>query len=431
MVLFDNTPCLGGPYRMSVAPAATRRLEFLLLGGVLVFYVLVTILCNRPDLIWDEGRYLDYAQNLARGFYVTPEKPDLVNGPGYPLVLAPLVYIKAPLLAMRLLNAAFMALAVWFTFRAVLPYAGKRWALAIALITALHPSLIRTAPFLMTEALALACISGFVWAFTAALRASSWRFSIIVAAAFAFAWLIVTRVFFGNVLLATISLLLGLLAVWRSHRGLALRALTIMGLTFALCIPWLAFTKSKTGDTLCWSTNGGELLYWATSTNEGENGHWFSEEDAQNKPELVANGHREFYKDNYYLPVKMREAALKKKAFENIRANPKGVVKNWLCNWGRLIFGFPRSYHAEELLMLVLVVVNGPLLLAIVVALFLALRHWRTTPPEFLLLAAIIFIYLGGTSLLPGLPRYTVVIWPWLGLFTAGLLSRHLRVKSV
>lgn len=410
---------------MSDAPTATRRLEFFLLGGVLVFYVLVTILCNRPDLIWDEGRYLDYAQNLAQGFYVTPEKPDLVNGPGYPLVLAPLVYIKAPLFAMRLLNAVFMALAAWFTFRAVLPYAGRRWALAVALITALHPSLIRTAPYLMTESLALACIAGFGWTFTTVLRAPVWRFGAILAAALAFAWLIMTRVFFGNVLMAMIALLLGLLAVWRSHRGLVLRALTVMGFTFALCIPWLAFTKSKTGDTLCWSTNGGELLYWATSTHEGENGHWFSEEDAQNKPELVANGHRDFYKANYYLPVKEREAALKKKAMENIRANPKGVLKNWLANWGRLIFGFPRSYQAEELLMLVLIVVNGPILLAILIAFYLGLRHWRTAPPEFLPLAAIILIYLDGTSLLPGLPRYTVVIWPWIGLIVAHMLGHN------
>ncbi len=194
-------------------------------------------------------------------------------------------------------------------------------------------------------------------------------------------------------------------------------------------VPWLAYTKSKTGDTLCWSTNGGELLYWATSTHEGENGHWFSEEDAQNKPELVANGHREFYRANYYLPVKEREAALKKQAFENIRANPKDVLKNWLSNWGRLIFGFPRSYQHEELIMLVLVGVNAPILLLILVACGIGLKHWRTFPLEIVLLFGVTFIYLGGTSLLPGLPRYTVVIWPWLGLGVAAVLSCHLRLE--
>jgi|UniRef100_UPI003784C1E5 4-amino-4-deoxy-L-arabinose transferase-like glycosyltransferase len=414
---------------MSDAKSATRSLELLLLGGTLLFYIAVTLLASRPDLIWDEGRYLWFAENLTQGFYVTPEKPDVINGPGYPLVLSALLMVKTPLLGLRMLNAVFMALAVWFSFRAVLPYAGKRWALGVALVTALHPSLVRTAPYLMTEALALCCIAGFAWAFTAALRSEKSNWGMILAAAFAFAWLTLTRVFFGNVIMASIAFLMLLLPFWKSQRTVLWRALAVLALAFAMCVPWLAYTKSKTGETLCWSTNGGELLYWATSTHEGENGHWFSEEDAQNKPELVANGHRDFYKANYYLPVKEREAALKKKALENIRANPTGVLKNCLSNWGRLIFGFPRSYQAEELIMLVLVAVNGPLVLAVLTALWVGWRCRGTIPAEILILALMAFIYLGGTSLLPGLPRYTIVVWPWIGLGLATIVSRHLKVS--
>lgn len=413
---------------MSEAASPTKRLEFLLPGGTLLLYIIVTVLSHTPDKIWDEGRYFWFANNLTQGMYVTPEKPDLINGPGYPLVLAPLIMLKLPLMGLRMLNAVFMALAGWFTFRAALPYAGRRWALAVALVTVLHPSLVRTAPYLMTEALSVCCIAGFAWAFTAALRAEKPPWGAVLAAAFAFGWLILTRVFFGNVLMAATAFLLVALVVWKSRRGRLLRALAVMALAFAMCVPWLAYTKSKTGDMLCWSTNGGELLYWATSTHEGENGHWFSEEDAQNKPELVANGHRDFYRANYYLPVKEREAALKQQAFENIRANPKGILKNWLCNWGRLIFGFPRSYQHEELIMLVLVGVNGPILCLILAACGIGLKNWRGLPLEIVLLFGVTLIYLGGTSLLPGLPRYTVVILPWLGLGVVMVLSRHLRL---
>lgn len=426
---FDKTHRCGGRYRMSEAKSATRNLELLLLGGTLLFYIAVTLLAHRPDFIWDEGRYLWFAQNLTQGFYVTPEKPDVINGPGYPLMLAALLLVKTPLLGLRLLNAVFMALAAWFSFRAVLPYAGKRWALGVALVTALHPSLVRTAPYLMTESLSIGCIAGFAWAFTTALRAEKTRWLTILAAAAAFAWLTLTRVFFGNVLLASIGFLVLLLPFWKSRRTVLLRALAVLALAFAMCVPWLAYTKMKTGENLCWSTNGGELLYWATSTHEGENGHWFSEEDAQNKPELVANGHRDFYQANYYLPVKEREAALKTKALENIRANPKGVLKNWLSNWGRLVFGMPRSYQAEELIMLVLVAVNGPLVLAVFLALFVGWRVRGSIPAEILILALMTFIYLGGTSLLPGLPRYTIVVWPWIGLGVATILSRHLKAS--
>ncbi|WP_395716225.1 ArnT family glycosyltransferase [Prosthecobacter sp.] len=412
---------------MSEANSSTQRLELGLLPGTLMLYMAVTLVVNRPDLIWDEGRYLWFAESLTQGIYVTPEKPDIINGPGYPLVLAGLLLLKTPLLGLRMFNAVFMALAAWFSFRAAKPYAGKSWALGVALVTALHPSLVRTAPYLMTEALAICCIAGFAWAFTAALRAERWNWLVILAAASSFVWLTMTRVFFGNVIMASIVFIGLLLPFWKAARSSLLRALAVMGLALAMCVPWLAYTKSKTGDTLCWSTNGGELLYWATSTHEGENGHWFSEEDAQNKPELVANGHRDFYKANYYLPVKEREAALKKKAMENIRANPKGVLKNWVCNWGRLIFGFPRSYQAEELVMLVLVVVNGPLMLAVLAALWMGWKHRSSIPAEVLLLSLMTFIYLGGTSLLPGLPRYTIVVWPWIGLGIAAALGKRLQ----
>ena len=408
---------------MSESKTPFARLDALLLGGTLLLYVAVTLLASRPDLIWDEGRYLWFGESLTHGTYTTPEMPDLINGPGYPLVLAVLLMLKTPLLGLRMFNAVFMALAAWFSFRAVLPYAGKRWALGVALVTALHPNLLRTAPYLMTEPLSICCIAGFAWALTAALRAEKAGWAAILAAAFAMAWLTMTRVFFGNVIMASAVFVVLLLPLWKSARKQLLRSLTVLALAFAMCVPWLAYTKSKTGDTLCWSTNAGELLYWATSTHEGENGHWFSEEDAQNKPELIANGHREFYQANYYLPVKEREAALKKKALENIRANPKGVVKNWLCNWGRLIFGFPRSYQAEELVMLVLVAVNGPLVLAVLLTLWVGWRHRRAIPPEAMLLALMTFIFLGGTSLLPALPRYAIVAWPWIGLTVAAVLA--------
>jgi hypothetical protein len=105
------------------------------------------------------------------------------------------------------------------------------------------------------------------------------------------------------------------------------------------------------------------------------------------------------------------------------------VLKNWLCNWSRLVFGFPRSFQPEELITGVLVLVNGPLLLLVLAALGIGLKFWRTLPLELVALAAVSFIYLGGTSLLPGLPRYTVVIWPWIGLGVAAVLSKHLRLR--
>jgi hypothetical protein len=398
------------------------------MGGTLLFYTLLTLVFHQHGLIWDEGRYLEYANNITQGFYANPSYPDLINGPGYPLVLAALLKLNAPLLVLRLLNAAFMALAAGFSFRAVLPYAGRRWALGVALVTALHPSLVRTAPILMTEALSLFCIAGFAWAFSATLRSDTCRWRTVLAAGALFGWLILTRVFFGNVLIASTALLIPLWLVWKSHRHKLARALAVMALAWVVCAPWLAYTKAQTGETLCWSTNSGELLYWITSTNEGENGHWFSVEDAQEKPELVAN-HREFYLPYYKVSVPEREARFKQRAKENLQANPKGVFMNWLSNWNRLLFGFPRSFHTEELLTVALIIINGPILLLTAATFFIGLLKWRSLPLETVLLTALVIIYLGGSSLAPALPRYAVGIWPWLGLVIAAVLSKHLKVR--
>lgn len=415
---------------MSVAPASTKRLELLLLGGTLVFYLLVTLLANRPDLIWDEGRYLMFANRLTQGFYADPENPDIINGPGYPLVLAALLLVKTPLIGLRLFNAIFMAMAAWFSFRAVKPCAGWRRALGVAVVTALHPNLVRTAPYLMTEALAVCCIAGFAWAFSTALRPEKTNWLMIIVAALVFAWLTMTRVFFGNVIMASLPFLV-LSALFMKHaRRRLLRGLMVMLLAFAMCIPWLAYTKSKTGENLCWSTVGGELLYWMTSTHEGENGHWFSVEDAQTKPELVVH-HREFYLPYYELPVKEREQRFKKRAAEQLKANPAGVFKNWLCNWGRLVIGYPRSFERMDITALVLLVINGPIVLVVLWTCGVALRRWREIPAEILVIGLLSFIYIGGSSVAPGLPRYTVVLWPWIGLGIAAVLSKKSEKTAV
>lgn len=408
---------------MSVAKIATQRLELVLIGGTLLFYVIVTLVANRPDLIWDEGRYLEFARNLTQGFYANSENPDIINGPGYPLVLAALLMAKVPLIGLRMVNALFMALAGWFSFRAVKSYAGRRWALGVALVTVLHPNLVRTAPYLMTEALAVCCIAGFAWAFSAALRAEKTNWGTISAAALIFAWLTMVRVFFGNVIMASLPFLVLLVLIVKHQRAKLLRALMVMLLAFAMCLPWLAYTKAKTGENLCWSTVGGELLYWMTSTNEGENGHWFSVEDARTKPELVAH-HRELFLPYYDLPVKEREARFKKRAVEQLKGNPAGVFKNWLCNWGRLTIGHPRSFERMDLSAFVLLVVNGPIVLAFVGACVVALWRWREVPTEIVIIGLLSLIYIGGSSIAPGLPRYTVVLWPWIGVIIAAVLSK-------
>ena len=407
------------------SPISSNRPGLFLMVAVLLIHGGLSVLRHTEEPVWDEARYLEYAGNLLQGFYVPDEDPDFVNGPGYPIILMPFAGSPAAALGARLLNAFFMAGAagfVWFTVR---HYAGPAWAFAGAALTGFHPTLVWMGFALMSEPLSTFLLTGFVWTFAHALRDGGWKWP--MGAALFLGWLIMTRVFFGHVLMATAFLCLGLMFIkpWRVPLR---RALFILAGAFVLCIPYLAYAQAKTGQLLCWSTNSGELLYWITSHHEGENGHWFGKADVMRLPQLRKH-HAAFYEELMQRPVLEREEMLKAAAMANIQADPARVLYNWACNLSRLAFGFPRSHLPEELRSVVLILFNGPLILLAALAGLLGLRFWRTVSVEIWVLMGFAAFYLGGSTLAPCLPRYFVLMVPVLWLGIAQVFSRHLRVK--
>ena len=409
----------------NVAPIA--KTEKTLFASAVVVYTALAFVCHSDTLIWDEARYIECAGNLSKGWLASANNTDFVNGPGYPIVLWPFVATGVSLLWPRILNGFLVAFAAVLLHRTVRHYAGTRWAAAAALMVMLHPSLLRLGPYIMTEPLTTFCICAFLWSFTHALRAPclSWRW--IAAAAFSFGFLIMTRVIFGHVVLVMLSGSLVALLFFRGLRTALARTALICALAFALCIPYLAYTKAHTGQTLCWSTNGGELLYWMTSHHPGENGHWFSYDDATTLPELAPN-HKAFTERVHKLSVPEREAEFSKAAREHIRTSPSAVAYNWACNISRLFFGFPRSFQAEEIVMAPIIIFNAPLLFLLAAAVVLAVRRPRSVPTEVGILFVMALIYFGGSTLASGLPRYFLIITPVLWLFTSTVLSRNVRL---
>ncbi len=411
---------------MTSSSRPSRAGLFLALGAFFI-HLVVVLAFSSDELAWDEPRYVEYATNLTKGYYTTNENPKFINGPGYPFALFPFVAVGLPLLLARFLNALLIGAATWFLWATVRHYAGGRWAAGAAIFMVMHPSLLRMTPFLMAEPLTMFCLTAFVWSFCRALREEKKSWAMIGVAAFSLGWLILTRVFFGHVLMATAFVLAGGFVFQKAARPLIRRALVILALALAMCVPYLAHTQSKTGQFLCWSTTTNELLYWFTSHNEGENGHWFSFDDAITKPELKPN-HEEFHRRIGPLPMLKQEEEYKKVVAENLRAAPLKVARNWVCNVSRLFFGFPRSFQAEEIITLALIVPNGLLLLALLVALAVAVPRPSTLPAEIWILFAFSFFYLGGSTLAPSLPRYFIPVVPIMLLVVAVAFQRRLSL---
>lgn len=439
MITADTQPGdLSLPQVAEPAPAADSRpatqaprdglWQLAIFAAATLLYTAMAFALHTEQSVWDEWRYMETAENMLKGFFIDAREPHIVGGPGYPLVLMPFLAMDVSLVWARVLNGVFVGLAGVLVFQVVRHYAGRWWALAAALMVAFHPNLARTTPTLMTEAISMFQIAAFLWLFTRALRGGRGGVVWIVLSAVVLGWLAMTRMIFGHVILAMTVFSLAGLVVWRSQRIAMAKTVATMVLAFACCMPYLLHTRQLTGQFPCWTTTSGELLYWFTSHHPGENGHWFSDDDAMGRPELAPN-HKAMFERVRQMHILERNETLMNAAKENIRSAPLAVASNWVCNISRLLFGFPRSFQREEVVTMLLVVFNGPLLFLLAGALALWAFRCSSMPVEIAVLALLAFVYLGGASLASALPRYLLPVLPIFWLIVGAQLQRNVRIR--
>lgn len=410
-------------------PSSPRALGIILCLLVTVVYGTLAAAYRNREPEGDELRYMEYAVNLTKGYYVTDAHPHFINTPGYPLLLMP--FAKGGLMALfvaRLLNVLLMAIATSLFFHLARRYLPPLFAAGITLISVFHPTLAGEVPLLMSEAMSFVLLTAFLTCYTHSLNtadAQRWRW--VLLATLAFGALVMTRVIFGYVAMALLGFsVLGFL-LHRTWRQAWLSTGIICAGTLILCIPYLSYTKAKTGKTMCWTTTGAEMFYWMTSSQPGENGYWFSHDTVLERPELAV--HRGLYVEVCQSKSPANEHRLMERVSEQFKANPMGFVHNWLCNWPRMFFGFPRSFEYENLTRVVLIVWNGPLLLAMLASFMLGWRRWLAAPPEIGLLLLFAAVFTGGSSMAPALPRYLVIMIPVLWLCATVMLSRHVKLR--
>jgi hypothetical protein len=132
-----------------------------LFAGVLLLQAALVLFVPSAEFFGDESRYVKFAENLLDGYYTPASDPDLTNGPGYPLVLVPLVAVDAPLVVMRLTNALWLAAAAVMMYRALLLVSTHRAAVLGAMALALYPPSLYWGSFLYTEAFSVFLMTAF------------------------------------------------------------------------------------------------------------------------------------------------------------------------------------------------------------------------------------------------------------------------------
>jgi hypothetical protein len=216
---------------------------------------------------------------------------------------------------------------------------------------------------------------------------------------------------------------------WLVRRSRATgRAAAVFALALALCLPWLAYTYSKTDRLFVWGNSGSLSLYWMTSPHEGDLGDWHQAHLVFTDPDL--RPHREFFESLRGLDLAEQNAEIEREALTNIADNPGAYAENVVANVSRMLFNSPYSRTRQQTNDVFYALPNALLLGAAVLLAIVLVPRRRTLPPEagvFALLAATAF---GLHALVSAYPRMLAPIVPlvvWLtvlALVESGLLRQ-------
>lgn len=399
---------------------ALKFLPLLLVYLVLVF--------SKPSYapMSDSTRYVWFAENLARGYYSPKHDLNLWNGPGYPLILAPFAFFKAPWFGAKLLNCVFMIGAVLYFYSMLRAYVPPRMALLIAYILGLWPPALRMVPSLMTEILSIFLVCGFAFHLCRLHRGEKhWRTHLLLASIY-MGYLALTRVLFGYVILTGFVVYLALY-IWK-RRGVFRDYLMVYVFAMLVASPYLVYTYSSTGRIFYWSNSGGLSLYWMASPYKGDFGDWHLPGTLKTNPELDKN-HQEFFARIGSLSAVEQDEALKTEALQNIAASPGKFVSNWLANVGRLLFNYPYSYTPQRPSTYLYMLPGMVLSVLSILCIYPTYAARSQIPREIWALLLFGAVSFGGSSLLSAFNRFFLPILPVALLWLGFVLARLVKVK--
>lgn len=417
---------------------AIPRKPYLFYLPFLAYYSYIVFRDKWPSLYGDEIRYVDFARNLTHGFYSPfPQHINLWNGPGYPLLMAPLLAMHVPALYMTLLNAVFLYLTVVFTYKALSLVTNHRVALVCSLLLAVYPNAQSMLPILYTEAftgLQIALIIYFLTLYH--VRAKN---KYLLMAGLLLGYLVLTKIIFGYVVMAG---LVGY-AAWylvKKRPPRYRRYVRVFAIAFAVTVPYLAYTFYITKKPLYWGDSGGMSLYWMSSPYEHEYGDWKVPEltnhqyptsfKSEETKAILRKNHKKEIDAILKYPELKQDELFKQAAIRNIMQHPFKFVQNYYYNWGRMLFNFPYSYSYQEGPVLGNILRGSLILWASVIGIIVTIVNRRRLifPLKMLLFVTGVYLLLSGA--LSAYPRQLDVIVPVL-LFWFGFLAYQMKMPQL
>jgi 4-amino-4-deoxy-L-arabinose transferase-like glycosyltransferase len=397
---------------------------FFRLSPFLLLYLIICISFATNEFTGDEERYVQFAHNLLNGFYA-PSHTDvfLWNGPGYPLLIASFLFFKLPLLTLKLLNAVLLYVSLIISYQTFNFYSSKKNSLVFTILLGLYFPIFEMIPFLLTETLTWFLISLICFLFIKVYKQKNISWKLILLAALAIAYLAMTKVIFGYVILLMIfaSAFMFLLPQFRKS---AKKSILVFALSMIFCLPWLIYTYGLTGKVFYWTNSGNMSLYTMSTPYSNELGDWSREDSLSLNP-----NHKAFMDSISTLSPLQKDAAYKNAALNNIKNHSKKYFSNWIANIGRLLFSYPYSNKQQSINTYFTFLPDMFIVVIITLTFSISIIHYKRFPEGMIFLLLFIFIYLFGCSLVSAYRRMFYITMPFWFLYFSYFFDRIVSIK--
>lgn len=377
-----------------------------------------------PEITGDEGAYLNFANNLKRGFYTTKGVCDLWYGPGYPLFifLIKLVFNNLSLQTLRIINIVFLLLSFCINVVSFRITSQNRLSKISAgyLSFIILPWAVDAIDFVRihTESFVYFQISLIVYLFTKYLNNRKERNLILIS--FICGYLAITKVVFIYVGLFVLFLMV--LQMSLSKRWPRLYLLTF----FVPVLPWLFYTYSITDKVLYPGTSGGMQLYYMTSLDQKGEGDWRSlkegikqsSEDSVVLKKVIVQNMNQLEFDLY----------IKQVALKNIKKKPLMYFKRILLNSGRL---FSYSLSRDSIISIFLSFRYNVLFGFFLYVCLVFVRDLRQNAFKlnYLLFVALL-VYLGFSLLVSAYNRFFMITMPVVMFYILTTVGQNTNFKK-
>ena len=377
----------------------------------LIFYLLICLVFTGDRPHNDEVRYLLYTKYILNGYYSPVPAIDLWSGRGYSAFLVPFLALKIPAMKLTFLNAFLLYFSLVIFNKTVGLYTLSKNISIYTVMLGLYFPVYMSLPALLTECLTWFLLTTIAYLLLKTIKTGviSWRS--IALCAFFIAYLAMTKVIFGWVIILMIIISIAMLLVKRFKSAGKITAY-VFSFSFILCLPYLIYTYSITGKIFYWTNCSGLSLYTMTAPYQKDYGDWKPEEDMAVNPK-----YKDFIKTVVNLPTVQKDQAYKNAAIANIRKYPAKYAMNCVANLGRLFFEYPHTGTLQSSGTFFFLAPNMFVFVFIVLTLTIGVFYLKKISDEIIVLLIFIMVYLAGSTFVSAYCRMFIVTMPFWMLF--------------